>query len=193
MAQIIELGGRKFHSIEQSTIEHDLTVMRMLAEVGLDKAAQREGESYDDFAVRLLSQVIASNKAFDLIGGFIMEADCQDADWTPESGKAVAKFVSKLTSQDDKLQIRQLVVSLLVGFSQAGLLSFAASPTSSTEEEETAAARPATTLSTPGAISSVNSAGSIQPGMWRSAGALWRKAFGVIRSSSAAKRARTTS
>jgi hypothetical protein len=190
--KIIELGGRKFRAIENSTIEHDLTVMQLLGEVGLDSATQQEGESYDDFAVRVLSLVIASGKAFELIGTFLIKAEEADEDWTPESGRNIGRFVSKLCAQEDKLQIRQLVVTLLVGFSQAGLLSYAVSPASSTED--TVAARPiARTGSRPGASSSARSEASIQPGMWRSAAALWRKVFPRTGSSSGDKHAPTTS
>jgi hypothetical protein len=134
MAEIIELGKRKFRAIEVSTLEHDFTVMQLLAKAGLDAAAQQEGESYDDFAVRLMSQAIGSGHAFDLIGAFIIPEGTSDLDWNPQTGIDTAGFVRKLTAQEDKLQIRQLVVTLLAGFSQAGLLSFAASTNASPEE-----------------------------------------------------------
>ena len=134
MAESIELGKRKFRAIEVSTLEHDFTVMQLLAKAGLDAAAQQEGESYDDFAVRVMSEAIGSGNAFDLIGAFIIPEGTSDLDWTPRTGIDTAHFVRKLTAQEDKLQIRQLVVTLLAGFSQAGLLSFAASTNASPEE-----------------------------------------------------------
>jgi hypothetical protein len=196
MAEIIELGGRKFRAIENSTIEHDLTAMRMLAEAGLDKVAQRAGESYDDFAVRVLSQVISSGKAFDLIGTFIIDAEKPDSEWTPESAQKIARGISKLTSPSDKLQVRNLVVTLLVGFSQAGLLSFATSRTSSTEEA--VAARPEENPKPwidlpPGVSLSAVSETSIQPGIWRSAGAHLRKVFSHIRNTSKKEQGTSTS
>jgi hypothetical protein len=178
MAEIIELGGRKFRAIINSTVEHDFTVMQLLAKAGLDAAAQQEGESYDDFAVRLMSQVIGSGQAFDLIGAFIVPDAIADPEWVPQTGIDTAAFARKLTAPDDKLQIRQLVVTLLAGFSQAGLLSFAVSRDASTEE--TAAPRPRTTSSidsTLGVISSGLLQAPIPPGTWQWLGALLKRLF----------------
>lgn len=197
--KIIELGGRQFRAIENSTVEHDFTVMQLLSEAGLNVASQREGESYEDFAMRLLSQVIRSGQAFELIGTFIMEADCPDEDWTPESGRQIAKFISKLTAQDDKLQIRQLSITLLAGFAEAGLFSFTSSSAVSTDEP--AAPRPeapqqqppsmnnSTTRLPPGASSSARSPAPIRPGTVPWLAALWRRLFGRTATRSAATRA----
>jgi hypothetical protein len=167
MAEIIELGGRKFRAIINSTVEHDFTVMQLLAQAGLDGAAQQEGESYDDFAVRLVSQVISSGHASDLVGTFIIPEDIADPEWIPLTGVATASFVRKLTAPDDKLQIRQLVVTLLAGFCQAGLFSFAVSHDASTEE--TATPRPAATSSIDSALGVISSGllqAPIPPGTW---------------------------
>jgi len=195
MAEIIELGKRKFRAIENSTVEHDFTVMQLLAKAGLDSAAQQQGESYDDFAVRLLSQIIGSDHAFDLIGAFIIPEGTPDQDWIPQTGIDTARFVQKLIAHEDKLQIRQLVVTLLVGFCQAGLLSFAASQNASTEE--TAAPRPAAPTapisSTLGVISSGLSPVPIHPGTWRWLGALLTRLFTRTSTRSEKKRATISS
>ena len=193
MAEIIELGTRKFRAITNSTVEHDFTVMQVLAKAGLDTVAQQEGESFDDFAVRLLSTVISSGYAFDLIGAFIVPEETAELDWTPQLSIDTARFVRKLTDPEDKLKIRQLVVILLAGFSQAGLLSFAASRSASTEE--TAAPRPVETMQStsgvPGEISSEFSQAPIQPGTWRWLGALLKKLYTRIVTPSAKRRATT--
>jgi hypothetical protein len=189
MAKIIELGRRKFRAIENSTVEHDFTAMQLLAKAGLNTAAQHEGESYDDFAVRLLSQVISSGHACDLIGAFIIPENLTDQEWVPQTGIDTAAFVQKLTAQDDKRQIREIVVNLLAGFSQAGLLSFAVSHDVSNPEP--AAPRPLETpiSSTLGAISSGLSQVPIHPGTFRWLGALLKRLFMRTSTRSARRRA----
>jgi hypothetical protein len=193
MAEIIELGTRKFRAIENSTVEHDFTVMQLLGKAGLDTAAQQKDESYDDFAVRLMSQVIGSGLAFDLIGAFIIPADQADEEWVPQLGVETAGFVRKLTAQEDKLQIRQLVVTLLAGFSQAGLLSFTVSHDASTNEPE--APRPQSTpiSSSLGAISSALSPVPILPGTWQWLGAHLKRLFTRTSTRSEKRRVTTSS
>ena len=193
MAEIIELGKRKFRTIENSTVEHDFTAIQLLGKAGLDAAAKREDESYDDFAVRLMSQIISSGHAFDLVSAFIIPEELADHDWTPKIGVDTAAFIRKLSAQEDKVQIRQLVVTLLAGFSQAGMLSFAAS----TDASPAAAPRPAveattSTGSLPGAISSERSPGQIQPLTWAWLAALSRRLFTRTRTPSAATRGTST-
>jgi hypothetical protein len=184
MAQIIELGGKSYRAIEVSTVEHDFTVMQLLVETGLDKVSKAEGESADDFAIRVLRTVMASGKSFDLLGAFLIPADIPDLDWTPELGVVTRQFVSKIADPAEKLLVRNALVTMLLSFSEAGLFSWTDSRESSSEEE--VAARLQTTtekLSGPGANSSEPSP-VIRPGTWRWLGAHCKRLFWRTRTGS---------
>jgi hypothetical protein len=184
MAQIIELGGKSYRAIEVSTVEHDFTVMQLLVETGLDKVSKAEGESADDFAIRVLRTVMASGKSFDLLGAFLIPADIPDLDWTPELGVVTRQFVSRIADPAEKLLVRNALVTMLLSFSEAGLFSWTDSRESSSEEE--VAARLQTTtekLSGPGANLSEPSP-VIRPGTWRWLGAHCKRLFWRTRTGS---------
>jgi hypothetical protein len=185
MAQIIELGGKSYRAIEVSTVEHDFTVMQLLVETGLDKVSKAEGESADDFAIRVLRTVMASGKSFDLLGAFLIPADIPDLDWTTELGVVTRQFVSRIADPAEKLLVRNALVTMLLSFSEAGLFSWTDSRESSSEEE--AAVRLQTTTSEkpsgPGANSSAPSP-VIRPGTWRWLGAHCKRLFWRTRTGS---------
>ena len=134
MAEIIELGGKRFRVIEESTVEHDFTVIQLLADSGLDKFAQAEEESTADFSMRILRTVMVTGKSFDLLGAFLIPEDIPDLEWTPAIGLSTRKSISQITDAGDKILVRNAVVSMLLRFSMAGLFSWIASQKSSNEE-----------------------------------------------------------
>jgi hypothetical protein len=119
--QSYNVGGREFRALQTSTLEHDFWTMRHLREAGLDQLRRNPDETAEDFAVRLLHEIIASGKAFLLVGAFLIPANMQDADWTPEVGASSAAFFGSLTGTRDKQIIQAIVVTLLTSFFQLGL------------------------------------------------------------------------
>jgi hypothetical protein len=116
----IPLGSRKFRAIQESTVEHDLAIRALLREAGL-VLAKREGESDDDFVVRMIGQMAASRKDADFAAAFLVPDELEDGDWNPEVAAMTLEFINKLTAQADKLVLRSLTTQLLSGFINAGL------------------------------------------------------------------------
>lgn len=123
MNTIHTINGRAFRAIGESTLEHDLTTWRIIHEAGLDQPAIREDESPEAFSHRLLSDLIASGKACELLGCLLIPEDTRSEDWTPASGHETAVFLSRLTRPDDKRRAQNLVVSALIEFFEQGLVS----------------------------------------------------------------------
>jgi hypothetical protein len=59
-AEILVIGGRRWKPLTKSTIEHDFTTMRHIREAGLNDLRKGAEESYEDYAVRLLHEIIGS-------------------------------------------------------------------------------------------------------------------------------------
>lgn len=118
------LGGRAFRSIGESTIQHDYTFMGMVREAGLDRPTLEPGETPQDFAARLLGEILSSGRAFDLLGVLLIPEGMEDTDWTPELGEETAAHLAHLTEPDDKAKVNGLVLSTLIDFFQTGLASY---------------------------------------------------------------------
>lgn len=117
----IELGGRAYVPVKNSTIEHDFYLMGQIRAAGLDEVHVRPEESPEDFALRLLRDVINSGRVFLLLGGLLIPEGTASEDWTPELAEETARALKKLTAPDDKEKIREQVLSLLIGFFETGL------------------------------------------------------------------------
>jgi hypothetical protein len=140
-AKPIELGGRKFRAVVESTVEHDIEVRALVHDAGFDLLAKRKDESPDDFVVRMIGQLSASRKDADFAGVLLVPEELDDTEWTPEVAVETTRFIKKLTAQADKLILRNLSMELLSGFINAGLLFSVSSPDYSSEG---IAARPVT-------------------------------------------------
>jgi hypothetical protein len=119
----IKIGGRMFVPVKNSTIEHDFWLMAHIRGAGLDRIAIEEGEPPEEFAVRLLGEVISSGRIFPILGGLFLPEKISSLDWTPEVAEETAAFLKKVSDPDDKALIQQQVVSLLISFFQSGLVS----------------------------------------------------------------------
>ena len=119
----IKIGGRTFVPVKNSTIEHDFWLMAHIRGAGLDRIAIEEGEAPDDFAMRLLGEVINSGRIFPILGGLFLPEKISSLDWTPEIADETASFLKKISDPQDKLEIQRQVISLLISFFQSGLAS----------------------------------------------------------------------
>lgn len=128
----ITLGGRKFRPIRNSTVEHDFWLLDHVTEAGLDTLTMKGAETADQFAARLLREIIQSGKAFLLMGGLLIPDGIKAEDWTPEIALETAAFIEKLTDPADKALIQQSVVTMLIGFFTTGLALLRISPAFST-------------------------------------------------------------
>ena len=134
----IGIGGRTFVPVRNSTIEHDFWLMAHIRGAGLDRIAIGEGEAPDDFAVRLLGEVIDSGRIFPILGGLFLPEGTSSLDWTPEVAEETAAFLKRISEPQDKLEIQKQVINLLVDFFQSGLASLRISRKSSGTDPEAA-------------------------------------------------------
>lgn len=126
-----EIGGQKWRAVKRSTIEHDFWLMKHIREAGLDAVRIQPGEKPEEFALRLLHEVIGSGKAFALLGGMLLPDGVPDEHWTPERAEQTAAFLRGLAADEDKAAVKSAIISLLTGFLEAGLRSYADSVTAS--------------------------------------------------------------
>lgn len=130
-----EINGRKFYPVQITTIEHDFWIIRQVREGKLDNLKQGAGEPDEDFAVRAYEDVLASGKAFLLLGALLIEAGERDEDWSPAMAEANADFFRTLTAPADKAKMPHLIVTTFFPFFRAGLRSSKLSRTSLSGEE----------------------------------------------------------
>jgi hypothetical protein len=119
----IDIGGRTFVSVQESTYAHDLWVQRVLAEIGLRDRKPVAGESPDDFMLRLHADLVRSGQTLELLGGLLVPRGKAPDEWTPELAHETARHLGAVRSDEDKATLDNLVAELLVDFFQRGWLS----------------------------------------------------------------------
>jgi hypothetical protein len=119
--KLIRLGGREFRPVEDGTIEHDYWLMGLIRRAGMDRVVMQEGESPDEFASRIMFELMASEHAFSILGGAMMPADKDVCDWTPAMAADTAAFLKHLTSAEDKQTLNACTASLVADFFVHGL------------------------------------------------------------------------
>jgi hypothetical protein len=136
------LGGRTFRPIGESTVEHDYLFIGLVRELGLDDPRLLPSETPEQFAMRLLTDVIASGRALDALGYLLTPVDVESEEWTPEIGSETVEFIGKLVDPADKALIRGLTLGFLSDFFERGLGSWALSTASSGEPTAAKSASP---------------------------------------------------
>lgn len=139
----IKLNGREYRAIKHSTIEHDFWMMDLIRAAGLDRVILEQDETPQAFAERLLNMVIGTGHAFALLGGLMVPCGNPDIDWTPAMADEIAAHIKLTTDPNEKAEIRNQLVALLIGFFNAGLIvltsspSYSASPSAAPAETST--------------------------------------------------------
>lgn len=131
---VIRLGGRAFRPVLDATIEHDYWMMGRIRLAGIDRVVIEDGELPEEFAVRLLRELVNSGEIFAILGGAIMPADRDVCDWTPEMAADTSTFLKRLTAAEDKQTINSVTASLLAGFFAHGLATLLTSRSYSSEK-----------------------------------------------------------
>jgi hypothetical protein len=115
------IGGRKFRSGGQSTLERDLYVMGFIRAANLDDVPMLETETAEQYALRLMSHLAASSHVLDILGGLFIPEDVSDREWTAELGAETARFLKGLTEPADKAVVQTAILSVLIPFLESGL------------------------------------------------------------------------
>lgn len=164
----VEVGGRKFTAVSDTSFEQDILIMQLLHESGLRQIAEKFNIVKDDLSDVSQEVIIAafkSGKLFQLLGAVMVE---DGKEWTLESAKANADFFAKLSSREDKSALKGSIVSVILGFFVSGLLALGTSEMSSVRPESVDAQQPekspiaANTTSEIGESSSGNSESTTQ-------------------------------
>lgn len=166
----VEVAGRRFTAVSDTSFEQDIWIMQLLQESGLRQMAEKFNVVSDDLSNVSQEVIIAafrSGKLFQLLGAVMVE---DGKEWTLESAKANADFFAKLTSREDKNAMRASIVSVILGFFVSGLLALGTSETSSVRLEPVDVQQPekspseASTISETGELSSGSSPATTQTG-----------------------------
>lgn len=140
--ETIKLGGREYKRVGISTLEHDHYLAGHARQAGSEQWTLRSGESHEAFAARILSDLMASGKAFPLLGGLLMPAD-RKAPWTVGIAGETARHMAGLTDPEEKRIANTELLSLVLDFFVNGLAYWMTSGKSSPEEVSGSATDPA--------------------------------------------------
>jgi hypothetical protein len=133
----VVVSGRRFASVEETTFEQDIYIMRLLEEAGLRKLAEVFDAGKDnigDIAHQVILTAYTHGRLFSLLGAVMEE---EGVTWTPEVAERNAKFFSQLRSPEDKGALKNSIVAVILGFFVSGLLSSKTSQKSSAISLET--------------------------------------------------------
>lgn len=150
----IVLAGRTFVPAGESTVEHDIEVMRLMRAAGLEASAAGND---DEFAWRALAALVEGGTLLPLVACLIVPEEharrrpglvvrllerfgvvrraAARGGWTPDVQAETVAFLKDLDEPRDKDQVYALVAGLLVPFVNGALRSWRPSPRSSGSPE----------------------------------------------------------
>lgn len=132
-SETISLGGVFYKRVGASTLEHDHWLAGHARQAGSEGWTLRPGESHEDFGARILADLMASGKAFLLLGGLLMPSDQQV--WSREMAFKTAAHLASITDPEEKRIANTELLSLVLDFFVNGLAYWMTSETSSGADE----------------------------------------------------------
>jgi hypothetical protein len=150
---IITLAGRDFVPLGESSIAHDIEVVRLMRVSGLEDPSLRKGETPEAYGWRVLQALIEAKALCPLMACLIVPAGSPQGPerwwlsllrswgvvppkplgtrWSLELAAQTSSFLGELDEPDDKRKVYGLVAELLFPFLRSGLGSWFASLQSS--------------------------------------------------------------
>jgi len=116
----VTIGGILYRKLRESTLEQDAAILKILDEQDLRVLQMADGEKAEAFALRIITDLILSGKAFPILGCFLVPDGVK---WTQEVAKETAERLREITDPEDKNKIRNALVPFLHDFFCAGLIS----------------------------------------------------------------------
>ena len=155
---MLKLGGREFDVIASSTIEWDVTLLNLVQGCGLADVTLHAGEDAEGLARRVFRSLMSSPAVFDILGCVLIPHGEDPLQWRPEHMKALAEFMRRLHSPEDKAAINSHIRNLVAGFFLQGIVSVRISPTYSKHLSDAGAPDPDRNLPASSTPSSANGA-----------------------------------
>jgi hypothetical protein len=112
-------------------LEHDHWIAGLTRQAGAEGWRLRPGEGHEEFGARILGDLMASGKAFPILGGLLMPVACER--WTREIGMATAEHLKTISDPEEKKAANSELLTVVMEFFVAGLASWMSSGSSSTE------------------------------------------------------------
>jgi hypothetical protein len=120
--ETIQIAGREFKAVTDSTLEHDVWTVQQLDRAGLRNLILEDGEKPDEFVERILAKLMLDGAVFELLGGLFMPAELEGKGWTPEMAFETGRLFASTTGEDKAIVKRQIAGAVEVFLAQ-GLLS----------------------------------------------------------------------
>lgn len=122
---VLTLGGRRFEPAQNINFEHQAWMMAHVYAAGLDDPS----ENVRDF----LGKVLSSGRLLKLLAGSLDELGVE---WTPEEAEKNAVFFGKITDPREMQALHASIAGVLGSFFLRPGISFATSPSYSTESSD---------------------------------------------------------
>lgn len=130
---LVEIGGQQWRRLpwEKITIARHGWLAKHMHESGISKMIKRADESLADFFVRFTYETMLSGHAYLLLAGFVLPAEKQPEDWSPQCAAQTAEVLEKLYESGADLEIQKLLAETGAGFLASKLRSSSDSGTAS--------------------------------------------------------------
>ena len=123
--------GQPYTSIGVHTFAHEIWFESERDKAGLVRIEIEEGETAEDFAQRIHTQLCRDQRMLLVLGGLLVPEGTAPEAWTPELAEVTAAWFGGVTDEGERQLLRQLCLSLLISFFESGASSLWRIPRSS--------------------------------------------------------------
>jgi|1185.fasta_scaffold41111_2 hypothetical protein len=125
MTETLTIGGRQFKLVKDTNLRHDILTQCIFHDLHRHSSSVQmlEGETPEEFAVRILRKVAQDGEIFLLLGHVLMPAEREGKEWTPQMAEETAEFLGSVVDDGDKLIVHQHIAAVFIGLFTNGLSS----------------------------------------------------------------------
>jgi hypothetical protein len=131
MQNVIVIDGQRYRPITLTTLAHDFYLMKQVRATGILDCTPMQGESAEEFALRLLYAVVEHGAPFELLGALLLPEGIPDEKWSIDQAESTAAVLRQISDPEDKAAVQRILIAVITDFFREGLRSSILSPTAS--------------------------------------------------------------
>jgi hypothetical protein len=119
MTKTFKIDGQVYRMIECTTLANDFYVMKQIRATGIADCTPKQGESAEDYAVRLLYVIVENGAPFELLGALLLPEGIEK--WSIPQAETTAAVLQTVTNPEDKAEVQRILIAVLTDFFREGL------------------------------------------------------------------------
>lgn len=115
-SSVVVLGGKPYAVFRQSTLRHDMHVMRLAHAAGLHVLRPSQDEEASAYAFRLYNALVDADMLIRMVAALLVPEGRSPQEWNEAMAAQTADHLGNVMDEEEKLEIHRQALAIVLPF-----------------------------------------------------------------------------